>query len=145
LDELNGDTYIKSVNQDDPRWQLRSPGIRGAGPAPIKTKYGWLVLYHAMEKRDPNRYKLWAMILDAKDPTKVLYRSSEPILEPDLWYENEGFKSGIVYSCGAVVKNGELFVYYGGADMVTCVATANLDAFLKDIISGSASKLTPKI
>jgi beta-1,2-mannobiose phosphorylase / 1,2-beta-oligomannan phosphorylase len=144
LNELNGNTYIKSINQSDPRWQLRERGIRGAGPSPIKTKYGWLVLYHAMEDNDEGRYKLWAMILDIKDPTKVLYRSPEPVLSPDLWYENEGFKSGVVYSCGAVVKNGELFVYYGGADMVACVATANLDKFLKDLVSNGASKLTPK-
>ena len=52
--------------------------VRGAGPPPIKTKLGWLLLYHAMDVRDPNRYKLGAMILDADDPTKILYRSRIP-------------------------------------------------------------------
>lgn len=135
LDEFNGNTYIQSVHQDSFLWQLRGGEVRGVGPAPIKTKYGWLILYHVIQKSDPNRYKLYAMILDNKDPTKVLYRSSGPVLSPDLWYENEGFKSGVVYSCGAVVKDGELFVYYGGADKVACVATANLDKFLKDLVS----------
>ena len=46
--------------------------MRGVGGAPIKTKYGWLVFYHAMEPDEPNRYKIWAMILDKKDPTKIL-------------------------------------------------------------------------
>ena len=101
--------------------------MRGAGAPPIRTKYGWLLLYHAMDRRDPNRYKVGAMILDLKDPTKVLYRSSRPILEPVERYENQGFKSGVVYVCGAVVKNEELFVYYGGADSVVCVATVNLE------------------
>jgi predicted GH43/DUF377 family glycosyl hydrolase len=111
----------------------------------MRTKYGWLVLYHKMEKHDSNRYKLWAMILDIKDPTKVLYRSSQPILEPDEWYENEGYKSGVVYSCGAVIKDGQLFVYYGGADTVSCVATAKLDAFLKELVHSNTPLLKKSI
>lgn len=138
LDELDGHTFIESIHQDDPRWQFRDKGIRGVGPAPLDTKYGWLVLYHAMDKDNPNQYKLWAMILDHDNPTKILYKGTEPILEPDQLYENEGFKSGIVYSCGAIIKGKKLFVYYGGADTVTCVATANLDNFLKELITTGA-------
>jgi len=141
LDELNGHRYIYSVHQGSSLWQSRDKLTRGVGPAPMKTKYGWLILYHKMEKHDSHRYKLWAMILDIKDPTKVLYRSSQPILEPDEWYENEGYKSGVVYSCGAVIKDEQLFVYYGGADKVSCVATANLDAFLKELVHSSVSLL----
>ncbi len=141
LDELDGATYIHSVHQGSPLWAARDKLVRGVGPAPIKTKYGWLVFYHKMEKHDSHRYKLWAMILDLKDPTKILHRSNQPILEPDEWYENEGYKSGVVYSCGAVVKNGQLFVYYGGADKVSCVATADLDKFLEELIHSSAPKL----
>lgn len=144
LDELNEDNFIHSVHQGSLLWGKRDKLIRGVGPAPIKTKYGWLVLYHKMEKHETHRYKLWAMILDAKDPTKILYDSSQPILEPDEWYENEGYKRGVVYSCGAVVKDGELFVYYGGADKVSCVATANLDRFLEELIHQSVSKLKSK-
>jgi predicted GH43/DUF377 family glycosyl hydrolase len=81
------------------------------------------------------------LILGLKDPTKVLYRSKKPILEPDAFYENEGIKSGIIYSCGAVVKDNDLFLYYGGADMVSCVATANLELFLKDLVSSGITKL----
>lgn len=141
LDELDGDKFIQSIHQGSPLWYRRSKGIRGVGPAPIKTKYGWLVLYHAMDKINSNQYKLWAMLLDLNNPTKILYRGVEPILEPDEDYENYGFKSGVVYSCGAVVKDGTLFVYYGGADMVSCVATANLDKFLKELIKSKPSKL----
>ncbi len=134
LDELDGTKFIQSINQDHPLWNFRDGMTRGIAGAPIKTKYGWLALYHKIEKHDPNRYKLWAMILGAKDPTKILYRSKHPILEPDEEYENQGHKSGTVYSCGAVVKNGKLFVYYGGADKVSCVATADLEKFLKEIM-----------
>ena len=142
LDELDGEHFIKSIHQGSPLWYKRDRGIRGVGPAPIKTKYGWLVLYHAMDKVNPSQYKLWAMILDLKNPKKILYRGIEPILEPDESYENYGFKAGVVYSCGAVVKDGELFVYYGGADTVSCVATANFDKFLKELVTSKPSKLT---
>lgn len=138
LDEFDGEKFIYSNNtrpidktRDWDSW------FRGVGPSPIKTKYGWLVIYHAMDHKNPDRYRMGAMILDIKDPTKILYRSNEPILEPDEWYENEGYKSGVVYSCGAVVKDGELFVYYGGADKVSCVATANLDKFLNELVHSS--------
>ncbi len=144
LDELDGDNFIYSVHQGSRLWGARDRLIRGVGPAPLKTKYGWLVLYHKMEKHDSHRYKLWAMVLDEKDPTKILYNSNQPILEPDEWYENEGYKSGVVYSCGAVIKDGELFVYYGGADKVSCVATADLDKFMKELVNSNASKLENK-
>ena len=48
-------------------------------------------------------------------------------------YENEGWKSGVVYPCGAVVIKDRLFVYYGGADMVVCVASAELSQFLEQL------------
>lgn len=144
LDELDGDNFIHSVHQSSPLWQARDRLVRGVGPAPIKTKYGWLVLYHKMDRHETHRYKLWAMILDAEDPTRILYNSSRAILEPDEWYENEGYKGGVVYSCGAIVKDGKLFVYYGGADKFSCVATADLEKFLKELMHASASKLESK-
>ena len=144
MDSFDGNTFIHSIHQNHPRWQEREKGMRGVGAAPIKTKYGWLVFYHAMESSEMHRYKIWAMILDLKDPTKILFRSKKPVLEPDMFYENEGYKSGVIYSCGAVVKNDTLFLYYGGADMVSCVATANLKTFLKELTSTGITKLNNK-
>jgi predicted GH43/DUF377 family glycosyl hydrolase len=117
--------------------------VRGIGPPPIKTDHGWLLLYHAMDVKDPNRYKLGAMLVDLQDPTKVLSRSKAPVLEPEEWYENTGWKSGVVYACGAIVRDGVLFVYYGGADAVVCVATANLEEFTKRLQEEGVAKLTP--
>ncbi|MDP1707361.1 MAG: hypothetical protein Q8L30_02300 [bacterium] len=114
--------------------------VRGAGPPPIKTDSGWLLLYHAIDERDPGRYKLGAMLLDLDDPTNVLYRGASPILSPDEPYENHG-KPGIVYACGAVVRGDTLYVYYGGADKVVCVATAPLEGFLNALIAGSQPSL----
>lgn len=150
VDSLDFDEtmFIKSSRPSNENVELRKgvwdSRVRGAGPPPIKTRLGWLLFYHAMDVTDPNRYKLGAMILDARDPTKVLYRSRVPVLEPEEWYENTGWKSGVVYSCGAVVKDGELYVYYGGADSVVCVAVANLDHFLDELVRYGTPRLTKK-
>ena len=136
LDEFSEKTFIRSYysgksGREDEWYNW----VRGAGPTPIKTKHGWLVLYHAMDNSDPNKYKLGAMLLDLEDPTKVLYRTKAPLLEPSECYENEGFKAGVVYCCGAVVNEGRLLIYYGGADTVTCVASIDLDEFLNELIA----------
>lgn len=106
--------------------------VRGAGTPPIKTDLGWLLLYHAIDARNPKNvvgYKVGAMILDLHDPSRIVYRSPEPILSPDMPYENDG-KPGVVYATGAVVKDGNLLVYYGGGDKHTCVAKTPMDALL---------------
>jgi predicted GH43/DUF377 family glycosyl hydrolase len=107
----------------------------GCGPPPIKTKEGWLLIYQAVSTFDESRYKIGAMLLDLKDPTRVLARTISPILEPLASYENDGFKSGVVYPCGAVVIKERLFVYYGGADTFVCVASAKLEPFLRELIT----------
>jgi predicted GH43/DUF377 family glycosyl hydrolase len=146
LKELDGEKFIKSNNlRPADKRRTWDSWFRGVGPTPIKTKYGWLIIYHAMDHKNPDRYRMGAMILDLKDPTKILYRSKKPILEPEECYENEGLKWGVIYCCGAVVMNDQLMVYYGGADMVVCVATANLNKFLKELISTGAPKLKPQI
>lgn len=103
--------------------------VRGAGPPPIRTDKGWLLLYHAIDKKNPHKYKLGAMLLDSKDPTKIIARAKSPLLGPDMWYEND-WKPGIVYACGAVVKDDILSVYYGGGDRHMCVAQVSLSRLL---------------
>jgi beta-1,2-mannobiose phosphorylase / 1,2-beta-oligomannan phosphorylase len=120
--------------------------VRGVGAPPLKTEYGWLVMYHAMDSRDPNRYKVGAMLLDFQNPEKILARCSQPILEPEEKYENEGYKSGVVYVCGAVIKDGTLFVYYGGADTFVAVASAPLKDFMQQLMSsGKVTMVSKKI
>jgi len=131
--DFDGKTFIKSQYFPSPVKDGWEGSIKGIGPPPIKTDKGWLVLYHALAKNDSGKYKIGAMILDYSNPTKVLYRAKEPILEPDYYYENNGHKPGIVYSCGAVVIEDTLFVYYGGADSVACVATTPLKEFVNSL------------
>jgi beta-1,2-mannobiose phosphorylase / 1,2-beta-oligomannan phosphorylase len=124
---------IKSTYLPVRRAKVWDTIIRGIGPAPLKIDEGWLVFYHAISEREPSKYKIGAMILDYKDPTKILYRSNFPIIEPDKIYENEGYKQGIVYTCGAIIKDKNIILYYGGADTVVCVASSNLQNFIKQI------------
>ena len=120
--------YVQVKNKD-----VWDTVIRGVGPAPLKIDEGWLVFYHAINEKEPGKYKIGAMILDYKNPTKILYKSTFPIIEPDQKYENEGCKGGVVYTCGATIKDDDLILYYGGADTVVCVATCNLKKFVQQI------------
>lgn len=95
----------------------------GAGGPPMETELGWLVIYHGV---DTNLvYRLGVALLDKNDPTKVLNRPTEPILEPVETWEREGDVSNVVFTCGTAELNDDYLVYYGGADRVIGLATAN--------------------
>ena len=96
----------------------------GAGPPPIKTREGWVLIYHGVDENTV--YRAGVALLDLKDPSKVNSRSIHPILDPEKEYERIGDVPNVVFPEGAVVIDDELFVYYGGADKVCCVATVPL-------------------
>ncbi len=133
--DFNGtNNWLKGEFKIQPRvacWDSRKVG---AGAPPIKTKDGWLFIYQGVGESDPGRYKIGAMLLDLKDPVKVVARLEKPILEPQASYENEGWKNGVIYPCGAAVIRDRLLIYYGGADKVTCVASAKLDELLGQLV-----------
>jgi predicted GH43/DUF377 family glycosyl hydrolase len=105
----------------------------GAGPPPIKTTTGWLVIYHGVSR--DKVYRAGAALLDLHDPSKIIGRTKTPILEPKEPYEKFGDVSSVVFPTGAcVVDNDKLFVYYGGADRVCCLATADLNYLLDQIL-----------
>ena len=100
----------------------------GGNTPPIRTRDGWLTLYHAVGK--DRHYRLGALLLDLEDPTKVIARTRDWILQPEESYETEGLYPGVCFPCGKVVINGTLFVYYGGADKYVGLATCPLDELL---------------
>jgi beta-1,2-mannobiose phosphorylase / 1,2-beta-oligomannan phosphorylase len=105
----------------------------GAGPPPIKTRTGWLVIYHGVSRQKV--YRAGAALLDLHDPSKIIGRTKTPILEPKEPYEKFGDVNNVVFPTGAcVVDNDKLFVYYGGADKVCCLATADLNYLLDHIM-----------
>ncbi len=80
---------------------------------------------------------------DLDDPSKILCRIPYPLLEPDAPYENEGFKAGVIYACGAVIKQDDLIVYYGAADTTVCAATIELSQLLAQLKSTTTSQRAP--
>lgn len=101
----------------------------GIAAPPIKTKKGWLLLYHAIS-RTHHTYRVGVALLDLKDPTIVLARSTDPIFEPKEEYEKIGLVNNVVFPCGLVERKGTLFIYYGGADKVCGVATIELKVLI---------------
>lgn len=101
----------------------------GNGAPPIKTDKGWLVVYHGVS--GDYYYRLGLALLDLDDPSKVLWRSKEPVLSPVEEYEKKGIIPNVVFTCGAVVRDGVLFVYYGCADTVIGVATCEMKDIMK--------------
>lgn len=142
--DFDGGTYLQGEHSIKVRKNYWDSRKIGAGAPPIKTKYGWLLIYYGVDDRNASQYKIGAMVLDLKNPTKVLYRSPEPILEPSEWYENHGHKSGVAYPCGAGVIDGELFIYYGGADSYVCAAHTNLEKFLQTLMHSKKPVLWSK-
>lgn len=110
-------------------WDCERVGI---GTAPIKTAEGWLALYHAADHQ--SRYCLGALLLDLEQPWKVIARSKEPFFVPEAPYELRGFMPHVVFHNGTIdFGDGNLELYYGGADLVTCgarVRAADLMAHL---------------
>jgi predicted GH43/DUF377 family glycosyl hydrolase len=100
----------------------------GVGPPPIKTDRGWLVIYHGVDTR--RVYRVGAVLLDLDEPTKILARTKEPILEPEMEFEKRGIVPNVVFPEGAVLREGDLLVYYGAADRVSCLAKTSIDEFL---------------
>jgi predicted GH43/DUF377 family glycosyl hydrolase len=98
----------------------------------VKTKDGWLLIYHGKDTQAV--YRAGAALLDLKDPTKVLGRTKRPILEPLEPYEKNGDVSNVVFPTGVCTMDGTLFVYYGAADKVCCLATIDLETLLDYIL-----------
>lgn len=135
--------HTDNPNHFDGRWLkgrviIAAKNIRpdlekiGIASTPIETDAGWLLIYHAVSKKNGDRYYyLSAALLDKERPWKVISNIGRPILEPETNYEKSGQVNNVVFSCGSVVIEGELFVYYGAADKVIGVATIELDRLIR--------------
>jgi predicted GH43/DUF377 family glycosyl hydrolase len=106
-------------------WDNWKIGVAGQ---PIKINEGWLVIYHGVSVE--RLYSLGIALLDREHPEQVLYRSKEHVLAPKEDYERFGKVPNVVFSCGNLILDDRLFVYYGAADSVLCVATIGLDRLL---------------
>lgn len=102
----------------------------GIGAPPIKTPHGWLMLYHGVDENLV--YRLGLALFDLKDPTKLLKRSDDPILEPEEDFELFGQVSNVVFSDAMILHNDVYMVYYGGADNCISLATIKVSDVEKE-------------
>ena len=114
------------------------------GPAapPVKTENGWLTTFHAVKKVKHELYAWHSnwnkvyyggiMLLDLNDPSKIIGMSHEPLITPEESYETQGFRGEVIFPGGMILEDsGEVKIYYGAADTVECLATANVDDLIK--------------
>ncbi len=109
-------------------WTWQSTKV-GAGPTPIETEEGWLLLYHGvLTSCNGFVYSMGAALLDLEEPWKVIARSRDYLLAPSELYERVGDVPNVVFPCAALVDRDldRLTVYYGGADTVVCLAHGHL-------------------
>lgn len=110
----------------------------GAGPIPLETSEGWLLLYHGvLTSCNGFVYSIGGALLDREEPWKVLYRTEPYLLAPWELYECVGDVPNVIFPCAMLADSGtgRLAVYYGGADTVVCVAFAMVDdlvCFIRD-------------
>ena len=105
----------------------------GAGPTPIETDEGWLVLYHGvLTSCNGFVYSMGAALLDLDEPWKVVARPGDYLLAPHAPYEQIGDVPNVVFPCAALVDReaDRISIYYGGADTVVCLAHGHLSELL---------------
>lgn len=103
----------------------------GAGAAPIKTAAGWLEIYHGANEQ--HQYCLGALLLDLENPAKVIARSEQPIMYPQMEYELTGFFGHVIFTNGHIVRGDEITLYYGAADEVVCAAKMSINEILSSL------------
>ncbi len=106
----------------------------GAGSPPIRIEAGWLVLYHASRRSERpggvGAYAAGAVLLDRDNPTRVLRRSTGPIMQATTSFERSGFTDNVVFPTAVVEHDDNLSVYYGAADTYTAVAEFSTEELL---------------
>ena len=110
-------------------WELVQLGNCGS---PVKTSKGWLLLTHGVGMM--RKYVISAILLDLKDPTKIIGRLSKPIIEADET-EREGYVPNVVYTCGLLRHGKLLLIPYAVSDSATAFITVELEELLDELIS----------
>ncbi|MDF2842769.1 MAG: glycosylase [Herbinix sp.] len=112
----------------------------GAGPIPIETSEGWLLIYHGVSGTcNGFVYSIGAALLDLECPSKVLYRTRDYILTPEKTYETVGFVPNVCFPCATLcdAETGRITVYYGAADTYVAVAYTRVEELVEYIKNNS--------
>lgn len=113
----------------EPRRGMWDGNKVGISAPPIKTDKGWILLYHGVSWS--TIYRVGVVLLDLEDPTIVKARTAAPIFEPQEEYEIKGIVPNVVFPCGAIIRNGRLYIYYGGGDKVIGVGYMDVNTLLE--------------
>jgi predicted GH43/DUF377 family glycosyl hydrolase len=103
----------------------------GAGCAPIETPKGWLAIYHGSDEL--NRYCLGGLLLDLRDPSRVIARSESPLMEPTEAYELNELSGNVIFTNGHLVVGDKLHLYYGAGNEVICGAELSIKEILSSL------------
>ncbi len=129
--------HVMSPKKDRGTWQSTKIG---AGPVPIETTEGWLLIYHGvLTSCNGFVYSMGAALLDLDQPWKVLYRTRPYLLNPRMSYECVGDVPNVVFPCAALsdAETGRIAIYYGAADTVTGLAFCQVDELIDFIRENS--------
>jgi len=128
--------YLKNLSRHvvlENKYWFESRNI-GGGAVPVKTKYGWLIIFHSVEELNKARiYHASCALLDKKNPLKVIARPCRPLFSPREIWEKEGLVNSVVFPTGTAIFGNSLYIYYGAADKNIAVARINLEELLKKI------------
>lgn len=122
---------MSQLNDNECAWQSKKVG---AGPVPIETDEGWLLIYHGvLNSCNGFVYSFGAAILDIDEPWKIKYRTKSYLLSPQTMYECVGDVPNVVFPCATLAdsETGRIAIYYGGADTVTGLAFTTVDEIVE--------------
>ncbi len=147
-----GDEIFLSESEDLKSWCALGPVMKGrrhywdemigSGPPPVKTREGWLHIYHGIATHLVSAfiYQAGVVLLDLDDPTRVIARGRDNILEPRESYELTGQVPNVVFPGGMIVDDydddgfalseSRVLLYYGAADTSVCLATTTVAELL---------------
>lgn len=129
----------RRVMTRDQRFWWQSVKI-GAGPVPLETSAGWLLLYHGVSGTANGLvYSMGAALLDLDEPSRVLHRTSSYLLTPQAPYETTGFVPNVIFPCSTLADGptGRIAIYYGAADTASAIAFCHVDELVERIVADS--------
>ena len=156
--QASGTTIVLSESEDMLNWNPVDKVISGrfhywdeligAGPPPVKTRQGWLQIYHGVASHLASIfiYQAGVMLLDLNNPARVIGRCPYNILEPREIYELTGQVPNVVFPSGMIVEQTDsegfaepdsmVFIYYGAADTSVCLATTTIKNLINSAMMG---------
>jgi 4-O-beta-D-mannosyl-D-glucose phosphorylase len=140
-DKIDGAVIGDETIIDNREYHTIKEVKNGLGPAPIKTGKGWLHLAHGVRGTAAGlRYVLYLFLCDLKEPWRMTHQPGGYFLAPE-GDERVGDVSNVLFSCGWIVRDEEVFIYYGSSDTRIHVATSTVDKLLDYVVNTPADAL----